>query len=106
MAVVTRYFGGTKLGTGGLVRAYSGSVKTALGGLAVKEKRDLLLLTVTLDYAKVTAVQQLIKVSDGKIVDENYAAEVSFKVELPKNRTDEFIRAVTDLTGGAALFTK
>ncbi len=103
VAVVTRYFGGTKLGTGGLVRAYSSSVKNALAGLTVKEQKDLLSLTVTFDYSKITAAKLLVKSFDGEIIEENYAADVSLKIELPKNAEDGFIRAITDLTGGKIL---
>jgi len=100
VAIVSRYFGGTKLGTGGLVRAYSGSVKTALVGLSVKEKREDISLTVILDYAKITGVRQMIESFNSKIIEEKYEADVSFTIELPKNSEDSFIRAVKDLTGG------
>ena len=106
VAVVTRYFGGTKLGKGGLVRAYSGSVKNALTGLPVKERRDLLTLTVTLDYSRISSAKLLIKSFDAKIIEENYAADVSLKIELPKNNADRFTRAMTDLTGGEILIIK
>ncbi len=99
-AVVTRYFGGTKLGTGGLVRAYSGSVKNALAGLCVKAKRDALSLTVILDYSKITAVKQMIASFDSEITEEKYEADASFKIELPRDDEDRFIRAITDVTGG------
>jgi uncharacterized YigZ family protein len=106
VAVVTRYFGGIKLGTGGLVRAYSSSVKNALAGLSVKEKRDVISLTVILDYSNITAVKQMIESFHSEIIEENYGADVSFKIELPKNNEDNFIRAITDLTGGKILITK
>ena len=100
VAVVTRYFGGTKLGTGGLVRAYSGSVKNALAGLPVKEKREVISLTVILDYSKITGVKQMIESFNSEIIEKKYQADVSFKIELPKNSEDSFIRAIKDLTGG------
>ena len=100
VAVVTRYFGGTKLGTGGLVRAYSGSVKNALAGLAVKEKREVISLTVRLDYSKINGVKQIVESFDSEIIEEKYEADVSFKIELPEQQEDRFIRAITDLTGG------
>ncbi len=102
-AVVTRYFGGTKLGTGGLVRAYSGSVKKTLAGLSVKEKRDTLPFTVISGYSEITAVRHMIKSFNAEITEEKYEADVSFEIELPKNDKDSFIRAVTDLTGGKIL---
>ena len=106
VAVVTRYFGGTKLGTGGLVRAYFGSVKNALAGLPVKEKRDVITLTAILDYSKIISVRQMIESFDSVIIEEKYEADVSFKIEVPKNNKDSFIRAVADLTGGEIIITK
>jgi len=106
VAVVTRYFGGTKLGTGGLVRAYSGSVKNALAGLSIKEKRDVITLTAILDYSKIIAVRQMIESFNSEIIEAKYEADVSFKIELPKNDKDSFIHAITDLTGGEILITK
>jgi uncharacterized YigZ family protein len=100
VAVVTRYFGGTKLGTGGLVRAYSGSVKNALAGLSTEEKRDVITLAVTFDYSKIAAVKQMIESFNSKIIEESYEADVSFRIELPKHNEDSFIHAITDLTGG------
>jgi uncharacterized YigZ family protein len=106
VAVVTRYFGGTKLGTGGLVRAYSSSVKNAIAGLSVKEKKDVLSLTVTLDYSKLTAVKLLIKSFSTEIIEENYEADVSLKIEIPRRKKDSFTQAITDLTRGEILITK
>ena len=100
VAVVTRYFGGTKLGKGGLVRAYSGSVKNALKGLNVKPKRHVLLLTVNLGYSNITVAKQVMSSFGSEIIEENYAADVSFKIKLPRENESRFIRAITDLTGG------
>ncbi len=105
VAVVTRYFGGIKLGPGGLVRAYSGSVKNALAGLSVEGKRDVISLTLILDYSRITAVRRLIESFNSEITEENYGADVSFKIEVPKNNKDSFIRAITDLTRGEILIT-
>jgi uncharacterized YigZ family protein len=105
VAVVTRYFGGIKLGTGGLVRAYSGSVKNALAGLSLKEKRDVVHLTLVLDYSRVTAVRRMMESFSAEIIEENYGADVSFGIELPKHNKDRFTRGVTDLTGGEILIT-
>jgi len=100
VAVVTRYYGGTKLGTGGLVRAYSGSVKKALEGLSLEEKRDLVSLTIAFDYSRITAVKKMLESFDAEITEDNYGADVCFRIELPKDNRDGFIRAITDLTRG------
>ena len=105
VAVVTRYYGGIKLGTEGLVGAYSGSVKSALAGLTVKEKRDLISLTVTLDYSRITVVKKMIESFDSEITEESYGADVSFKIDLPKDKRESLIRAITDLTRGEIRIT-
>jgi uncharacterized YigZ family protein len=106
VAVVTRYFGGTKLGKGGLVRAYSGSVKSALAGLTVTDKRDVLCLTVHFDYSNLTVVKQVIGAFHSEIIDENYGADVSFKIELAKDEERRFIHTMTDVTGGDIEITR
>lgn len=106
VAVVTRYFGGTKLGKGGLVRAYSGSVKNALAGLSVKEKKDVISLAVGFDYSKITAVKQVIKSFDCEIIEEHYETDVTFKIELPIANEEGFMRAMTNLTGGKMAITR
>jgi len=60
VAVVSRYFGGTKLGTGGMVKAYSGAVKNALETLPLIEKRHFISLTIRFDYAFITTAKLLI----------------------------------------------
>lgn len=102
-AVVTRYFGGTKLGTGGLVRAYSGSVKKALAGLSVIEKKDTLPFTIISDYSKITTVKQMINAFNAEIIKEKYEADVHFEIELPKHVEDRFIQTITDVTNGEIL---
>ena len=100
VAVVTRYFGGTKLGTGGLVRAYSGAVKKALEGIVVEERRDTLFLSVMCDYAKLNCVRQMIHSFHAQIAEERYEADVCFEIEISRKEEESFVRSVTDLTGG------
>ncbi len=106
VAVVTRYFGGTKLGTGGLVRAYSGSVKNALAGLTLIEKRDVITVTAVFNYAKINPINQLIKSFDSQIIEENYGADVSFKIKIPKSNEDKFMRAILNSSGSEILIKK
>ena len=105
-AVVTRYYGGTKLGTGGLVRAYSGGVKAALEGLRTREKVDLIILEVTLDYPRIAAVRQAIESLGARIAGERFEADVTLEVELPREKEDRLVRAIMDLTGGQARISR
>ncbi len=102
-AVVTRYFGGTLLGKGGLVKAYSGGVQFALASLPQLERIPRLELTLMLDYTYVTPLQRLLPTFEAEISSEQYAADVIYQISLPSDHTDRFIAAVTDLTHGQAI---
>ena len=101
-AVVTRYFGGIKLGKGGLVRAYTGSVQQALETLPTRERVETATLEVVLEYAALTPVQQVLEEHEAEIVAEDYAADVTITVELPESRLAGFRAAVLDITRGRA----
>ncbi len=101
-AVVTRYYGGTKLGTGGLARAYSGGVQNALAELPLAERVELVPLTVTVEYASTSAVSHLFPSHEVEVVDERYAEDVTYELRLPRGRMEGFRDAVLDATRGRA----
>ena len=77
VAVVTRYYGGTKLGTGGLARAYSDSVKVALDKLTTCRKVDWHLGSLTFGYDLQSSVEKLLADSGAEITDSEYAENVT-----------------------------
>ena len=99
-AVVTRYFGGTKLGPGGLVKAYSGSVKNALEGISVLPKRHMLGLTLSFAYPHINAIKLLIESYAGVLIAEQYEENIVMSVEVPEDKGAEFTQTITDLCSG------
>ncbi|NOX61450.1 MAG: YigZ family protein [Chloroflexi bacterium] len=105
VAVVTRYYGGTKLGKGGLVRAYSGGVQQALESLPTREYVPTVDLTVVIDYAHVTPVQRLLPEFEAAIVEQTYAADVTLRLRLPVEQARPLEERLIGLTNGQVLVT-
>jgi len=101
--VVTRYFGGTKLGTGGLVRAYSGIVNKAIASMPVKEKFIAAEMTIRIDYAQWSVLKPMAELYGASIIREEYKEDVSIELRLPEERAAQFIAAVKDRTNGQAI---
>jgi len=100
VAVSTRYFGGVKLGTGGLGRAYAGGVKLALESLPTAERVDRITVDVTVAYGEVAALQRLTVELDVVVEEEEYGASVRYRCGVPDTVLDAFRRAVGDITRG------
>ena len=98
----TRYFGGVKLGTGGLVRAYQGMVRLALEQAPRRLRAPLIRLEVVLGYNGVTPLQRLLPRFSARIEEERFAADAVFRISLPKASAEAFVAALAELTGGAA----
>jgi len=101
-AVVTRWYGGTKLGTGGLARAYAGAVVEALDSLPRVERVERATLDVALDWAHVSTLRALLDASEAAIADERFAERATYRVVLPRDRVPAFLAALGDATRGAA----
>lgn len=103
LAVVVRYFGGVKLGAGGLVRAYSAAVSTAVGLAKLLQVSPSVELQVTVDFAREAKIRHLINQYEGKIVDIAYTTEVIIDLSLPATQAEYFAQQVTNETAGDAV---
>lgn len=99
-AVVTRYFGGTLLGTGGLVRAYSGAVKAGLEQCQVVTKRLAKELQVGTDYSGVGKIQYLAAQNGITTLESQYGETVEFSFLVPVGEADSFSAQLTEGTNG------
>ena len=90
MVVVTRYFGGIKLGAGGLVRAYSAAAQQVMEQLQTKQEVSLHELRLDVDFKHEQFVRHLTQQFQGKIQSCNYAHCVTMTLALPKQRVGEF----------------
>jgi uncharacterized YigZ family protein len=104
-AVVTRYYGGTKLGTGGLVKAYSGAVQEALVGMPRSERVDSVDLSVRVAYGAIGALQQLFPEFDAELLEQRFEVEAEFCVRVPRVRLAAMEHAIQNVTRGAAAIT-
>ena len=101
--VVTRYFGGTLLGTGGLVRAYSAAVKEGLLGCETGTMRFGTRLSVETDYNGIGKIQYIMAQRGIKPEDTIYTEKVTVKVLLPKEDAPGLIHEITEATSARAL---
>ncbi len=103
--VVTRYFGGTLLGTGGLVRAYQKSAQAGLAGSVVIEKQSGCLLEIGTDYNGLGKIQYLLAQRGLSILDSEYTDKVAMHVMVPLNQKGELEKAIIEGTSGSAVLT-
>ncbi len=100
--VCTRYYGGVKLGTGGLVRAYTDGVKHVLEGLATAERVDRVRVVVAVGYQDVDALQRLVAERDVTVEGHEYGEGVRYVLGVPSTEREAFHRAVAEITQGRA----
>jgi len=100
VVVVTRYFGGTKLGTGGLVRAYGGAAKDVLAALPVELKIEKALVGMTVEYSYYDRLKLLLEAHHAQIVSEDFAADVTVFARLPADEVPALSDALQNLTAG------
>lgn len=99
VVVVSRYFGGIKLGTGGLVRAYSQSVSQALSNLHTQTQYIRLSCKVELDYAQLDILEHWLKESDILVVDRQFSDKVLLTLAVPGSATRTLEEKIRTLGG-------
>ena len=104
--VVTRYFGGTLLGTGGLVRAYTQAVKEGIANSVSAVERDGERLMLGLEYGDVDRVLNCLKTNALSPESSDYGTDVTMELIVAAEKADDLIKEVTELTAGRVLAEK
>ncbi|MFE5732105.1 YigZ family protein [Streptomyces sp. NPDC056528] len=103
-AVVTRYYGGVKLGAGGLIRAYGGVVGEALDALGTVTRQRFRLATVTVDHQRAGKLENDLRTTGRAVRDVRYADAVTIEIGLPDADVEAFRAWLADATAGTAAF--
>ncbi|MCM3061495.1 YigZ family protein [Bacillus altitudinis] len=103
VVVVTRYFGGIKLGAGGLIRAYGKSVSEAINHVGMVERCLMRTMHTTIDYTWFGKVENELRASSFQLKDIHYAEDVIFETYVEETQTEQFIEWMTELTNGKSV---
>jgi len=103
VVVVVRYFGGTKLGTGGLVKAYQQAAKAVLADLPLATQVKACEIECQLSYSDYQKIARLVESYEGKELRVTLAELVTLQLQLPQSELADFERSVRDMTRGSAV---
>lgn len=104
LVVVTRYFGGVLLGTGGLVRAYTDSTQEGIKNSDIKKMTLMQRVSVHVDYNSVGKLKYVLASDSIEVVDEIYTDSVQIDIALPVDNISQITDKITDVTSGKATF--
>ena len=102
-AVVTRYYGGVKLGAGGLIRAYGGAVGEALDTLGTLTRQRFRLATITVDHQRAGKLENDLRATGRAVREVRYAETVTIAIGLPDADIEGFRAWLADATAGSAV---
>lgn len=102
LVVVTRYFGGTLLGTGGLIRAYTEAAKQALSASTIITRTTGYKLRIETDYTGLGKIQYLLGQRKIPIVGSEYAEQVAITIYVSEEAEKEIVHQITEATNGQA----
>jgi uncharacterized YigZ family protein len=100
LVVVTRYFGGIKLGAGGLIRAYGKAVSEGLNATGVVERTLMRVMKTKIDYTWLGKVENEVRSSQYPLKEINYLDTVEVVTYVEEDKTEEFVEWMTELTNG------
>lgn len=106
LIIVTRYFGGTLLGTGGLVRAYQKSSIDAVDNSILARRTKGSRITISTDYSSAGKIQYAAQQNGWMLTDTIYAADVSLVIEVPMPERERVVKETVQITSGKAVINE
>ncbi len=103
VAVVTRYFGGTLLGTGGLIKAYQSAVLEGLSHCDIITKQLGSQIQITTDYNQIGKIQYFVGQDAIPVLSSEYTDTIELNLLVPVTKKESFLKKITELTNGSAL---
>ena len=100
VAVVTRYFGGIKLGAGGLIRAYSRAVKEGIQTAGIIERKKVYIIRTQIDYTFLGKIENQLRNRAYSVQEIKYGANVEMDCCVDLDKKEEFIKWMTEMTNG------
>ena len=100
IVLIIRYFGGTLLGTGGLVKAYGDSTKLVLDGIATEELVDKVRFSLAIGYELYDSVKRVLASVNADSLKEDFGTEITIEGELPVSSKDELASQISNLSNG------
>ena len=100
VVVVTRYFGGVLLGTGGLVRAYTQSTQVGLNAAQICTMTPMVIITTVIDYTLIGKIKYVLAQNDALVQDEKYGADVTITFGIPSDKKTRLITELIETTNG------
>lgn len=104
LVVVTRYFGGIKLGAGGLIRAYSNSTSKVLDEVGLVERIEQTTLVLTIDYSQYDPVTHWLSTHDLIVQNTQYAEKITITIPVITEHIEQFKQNITNLLNGHVTF--
>lgn len=106
VVVVTRYFGGVLLGTGGLVRAYTQATQEAIEKAGICTMTFVSVLTVQTDYNAIGRIKYILAQEEITVLNEEYAADVIVTMAVPATKEEQIVKMITEVTNGKGVFER
>ncbi|HZH62825.1 MAG TPA: YigZ family protein [Metabacillus sp.] len=106
VVVVTRYFGGIKLGTGGLIRAYGKSVSEGLNITGIVKRKLMRVMHTKIDYTWLGKIENELRVSSYKLKEIHYLEQVDIETYVEESQVVQFNKWMTELTNGQCYIIK